>query len=94
MKGEHNYSAGFAAITRMPLNRLDVYLKFGIQWWDRGFSVVDEESGVNTDGFDLLRGLGGEYPINDRMGVRVELERFVIDNYDLNYSSAGIIWRF
>ena len=78
----------------MPLNRLDVYLKSGIQWWDRGFSVRGEESGVNTDGFDLLWGLGGQYPINDRFGVRVELERFMIDDYDPNYSSAGIVWRF
>ena len=26
--------------------------------------------------------------------INVELERFMIDDYDLNYSSAGIVWRF
>ena len=94
VEGAHNYSVGFAATTHMAVNRLDLYLKFGIQWWDRSFSIFDEESDVNTDGFDLIWGLGGQYPINNRFGIRAELERFVIDDYDLNFRSAGIVRKF
>ena len=92
--GAHELSVGFAAVARMPVNRLDLYLKFGIQWWDRALTVRDEPSGVNTDGFDLVWGLGGQYPVSSRLDVRVELERFVIDDYDLNYRSVGIVWHF
>ena len=49
---------------------------------------------MNTAGFDLAWGLGARYRISNRFSVRAELERFVIDEYDLNFLSAGLAWHF
>jgi len=94
INGRHNVSVGVAAMLLVPIQRLDALLKIGPQWWSRDFVYEDEEFDVNTAGFDLAWGLGARYRISNRFSVRAELERFVIDEYDLNFLSAGLAWHF
>ena len=94
LTGRHNVSVGATAIVVVPMKRLDALLKVGPQWWSRDVAYRDEEFDVNTAGFDLTWGLGAPYRISNRFSVRFEVERFVIDIYDLNFVSGSLAWQF
>lgn len=44
--------------------------------------------------FEPYGGLGAQYEFSKTIGARVEFERFVVDSYDINLFSAGILYRF
>lgn len=46
------------------------------------------------DGVDFTAGVGLGYAINDRVGARIEVERFQFDDDDIDYISAGLLVRF
>ena len=94
LDGSHNVSLGGTAMTVIPMKRLDAFLKFGPHWWSRDVAFRREESDVNTTGFDLVWGVGVRIRVGSRFSVRAEVERFVIDDYDLNFMSVGAAWRF
>lgn len=94
LTGRHNVSVGAAAMLLIPIRRLDAFLKIGPQWWSRDIVYQDEEFDANTAGFDLAWGLGARYRISNRFSVRAEVERFVIDDFDLNFVSVGLAWHF
>ncbi len=94
LTGRHKFSVGASALVRVPVKRLEVFLKGGPHRWSRETAFGDEVFDVNAAGFDLAWGLGARYPIHRRLSVRVELERLVIDEDDLNFVSAGLAWHF
>ena len=94
LDGTHNVSLGGTAMTVIPMKRLDAFLKVGPQWWSRDVAYQGEESDVNTEGFDLVWGAGARLRVTSRFNIRAEVERFVIDAYDLNFMSVGAAWHF
>lgn len=94
LDGTHNVSLGGTAMTLIPMQRLDAFLKFGPHWWSRDVASQGEQSDVNTTGFDLVWGFGARLRITSRFTIRAEVERFVIDEYDLNFMSVGAAWHF
>lgn len=94
LTGRHDVSLGGTAMTVVPMKKLDLFLKIGPHWWSRDIAFVGEESDVNTAGFDLVWGVGARFRVGSRFSIRAEVERFVIDDYDLNFISAGAAWHF
>ena len=94
LTGRHKFSVGATGLLRIPVKKLEVFLKGGPHRWSRETAFLDEVFEVNATGFDLVWGLGARYPIHRRLSVRVEVERLVIDEDDLNFVSAGLEWRF
>jgi len=94
LTGRHKFSVGVTGMLRVPVKRLEVFLKGGPHRWSRETSYRGEVIEVNATGFDLAWGLGAQYPLHRRLSVRFELERLVIDEDDLNFVSAGLAVRF
>jgi hypothetical protein len=47
-----------------------------------------------TDGFDWMAGAGVSYEIVNGMELRVEFERFQVDDDEVDYISSGLLFRF
>ena len=94
LTGRHKFSVGATGMLRVPLKRLEVFLKGGPHRWSRETAYRGEVIEVNATGFDLAWGLGARYPLHRRLSVRFEVERLVIDEDDLNFVSAGLAWHF
>ena len=94
LTGRHKFSVGATGMLRVPLKRLEVFLKGGPHRWSRETAYRDEVIDVNATGFDLAWGLGARYRLHRRLSARVEVERLVIDEDDLNFISAGLAWHF
>lgn len=94
LTGRHKFSVGATGLLRVPVKRLEVFLKGGPHRWSRETVYRDEVIDENATGFDLAWGLGARYPLHRRLSVRFEVERLVIDDDDLNFVSAGLAWHF
>ena len=94
LTGRHKFSVGATGMLRVPVKRLEVFLKGGPHRWSRETVYRDEVIEENAAGFDLAWGLGARYPLHKRLSVRFEVERLVIDEDDLNFVSAGLAWHF
>ena len=92
--GRHKFSVGAVGMLRVPLKRLEVFLKGGPHRWSRETVYRNEVIEANATGFDLAWGLGAQYPLHRRLSVRFEVERLVIDEDDLNFVSAGLAVHF
>ena len=94
LTGRHKFSVGATGMLRVPVKRLEVFLKGGPHRWSRETVYRDEVIEENATGFDLAWGLGARYRLHKRLSVRFEVERLVIDEDDLNFVSAGLAWHF
>ncbi|TVP59234.1 MAG: porin [Halomonadaceae bacterium] len=76
-----------------PINEFFApYAKVGQLFWDS-----DREFGpttVSDDGNDFFWGLGARFTVTPNVDLRLEYERFEIDNTDLDMGSASIQFRF
>lgn len=80
----------------LPIGRLiNLYAKAGYAniAWDGQIDLGNEIENFDEDDWDLFYGLGVEFNIGDRFGVRGEWEQFEASN-DLSTLSAGAIFRF
>ena len=94
LTGRHKFSVGATGLLRVPVKRLELFLKGGPHRWSRETAYRDEVIDENATGFDLAWGLGARYKLHRRLSVRFEVERLVIDEDDLNFVSAGLAWHF
>ncbi len=91
----------FAAVGRYPLsNNIDVFGKVGVFAWDvEGTGNVTSGATTvalngDTDGTDVMFGVGGEYEITKNIGVRAEWERYKLDSDDVDLFSIGLEYDF
>lgn len=82
--------SGIAAI---PLTEgFAPYAKVGQLFWDR-----KREQGlfsVSDDGDDVFFGLGTRFTLTGHLDLRLEYERFTLDDTDLDMASAALQFRF
>lgn len=95
----HEPRAAFtAAVGILPIGeKLSLFGKVGVQIWEVELTTFDS-SGIREEdesGVDPMIGIGLNYRIAGRWGVRAEFERFmnVIDD-DIDLVSIGLTYRF
>jgi OOP family OmpA-OmpF porin len=70
-------------------NNLSIMGKLGFAMWD-----VDAGFFGSRDGTDLTFGLGVQYDLNPKLGIRGQWQRYDIDDNDADLFSIGLIYRF
>ncbi|TVP54638.1 MAG: porin family protein [Halomonadaceae bacterium] len=82
--------SGMAAIPLTPF--FAPYAKVGQLFWDRKRSLGPISS--SDDGNDMFYGVGTRFTLASNVDLRLEYERFTLDNTDLDMASASIQLRF
>jgi hypothetical protein len=78
-----------SGIYSLPLgNKFSVFGRLGFAMWDA------EGGGFSRDGTDLLFGLGGQYDLTNKLGIRLQWTRYDVDDEDADLFSLGVIYRF
>jgi opacity protein-like surface antigen len=79
-----------SALGAWPVNeQLDLFAKLGMVSWDA------ETAGFDDDGEDLSYGIGLGYGFTENIVVRVEYQRFDIEDTDAaDLFSGSLVWRF
>ena len=84
---------GLSAVGFLPLNEnFDLFAKAGAYNWDvetTGTSAL--AAGLDDDsGTDATYGVGARLGLNENVALRAELERYEIEDYDVDVASVGI----
>jgi len=94
---EYDISAfHLAARAELPLEYATPYIKAGVHFWD-----ADASGGIeDSDGNDLLYGVGLEvpFPARPEVSVRIEWTRYTAEesnlDLDTDFYSLGLLYRF
>ena len=90
-------SIGLSAVFKLPVSETIMpYIKAGLQQWDAKVSASSPgiSSSISDDGTDPFFGLGLGIALSDNFSVRGEYERYTFDEDDVEYLSAGVVYRF
>ena len=78
-----------SAVGFLPLNdNFDLFAKAGAYNWDVEADGI--AGGLEDDGTDATYGVGARLGLNDNVALRAELERYEVDDYDVDVASVGI----
>lgn len=72
---------------------LGLFAKLGVARWDAEVSVAGLGD-TDDDGSGSTWGIGAQYPLTDKVGVRAEWERTAFDSDDVDLWSVSIVYRF
>jgi OOP family OmpA-OmpF porin len=76
-------------VATFPLaNKFSAYGKLGFLMWEA------EGFGQSEDGTDLTFGLGVQYDVTNKLGIRAGWQRYDADDSDADLFSLGVIYRF
>lgn len=81
------------AVATLPMfEYVNPYAKAGMLFWnaDGRFSGVS----ASDDGSDFTYGVGARFSMTDNLGLRVEYERFEMNDIDVDMASANIQFDF
>jgi OOP family OmpA-OmpF porin len=84
-----------AALTYLPLQQpipWAPYLKVGQYFWDADRSFTG--GSVSDDGNDLFGGIGAQFELTEVVDLRVEYERYQIDDADIDSAWVNAQLRF
>lgn len=82
-----------AVLAHIPLfNGIAPYGKAGMIAWDRERSFGSLSS--SDDGTDFFYGLGTRFAVMDNLDMRLEYERYAIDDTDIDMASINLQYRF
>lgn len=86
----------FAATVAIPFSDyIAPYAKIGQLYWDRTQKIDGIDSVRYTDDDnDMFYGAGLRLGLTERVDLRLEYERFTLDNTDLDMASANLVLRF
>ena len=90
-------SIGASIVGIIPINEtFAVFGKLGFHRWDVDASATSDagNASISADGTDPTVGLGISVNFNDTIGIRGELERFRMDDEDVDLLSASLIFSF
>ena len=77
-------------IGKFPVaNSFSVFGKLGLAMWDAEIDGVGSD-----DGTDLTYGVGVQYDLTSRLGIRGQLQWYDVDEADADVISVGVIYRF
>jgi OOP family OmpA-OmpF porin len=84
------------ALALWPISRLRLFAKAGALWWDvDGYDVtIEGPRPYSNDGVDLMAGVGGDIEVVRYLRIRLEWERFKIDDDNADSVTVGALWRF
>ncbi len=97
--GKINFAAksfGAAATAGYKFGAVRPFAKLGFHRWslDADYNSATASASASNTGFDTLYGIGAELTILKGLNVRAELERYKVNNFDVDFMSAGINIRF
>ena len=73
----------------LPLNnQFSVYGKLGFAMWEA------EGPGGSVDGTDLTYGVGAQYDLTPKLGLRLQWQRYDTDDEEADAFTLGAIYRF
>jgi opacity protein-like surface antigen len=82
-----------AVVVTLPIFQyIAPYGKIGMIAWDRTRSLGPIRN--SDDGNDVFFGFGGRFSMTPRSDLRLEYERYTVDNTDLDMISANLQYRF
>jgi len=82
-----------ATLINIPVSEVVMpYGKIGVMSWDRERSVGSVSS--SDDGRDLFYGLGARFTLMDNVDMRLEYERYSIDDTDIDMASVNLQFGF
>ncbi|MEX0730211.1 MAG: outer membrane beta-barrel protein [Aquisalimonadaceae bacterium] len=82
-----------AGIIALPITEnFSPYGKAGQLYWDADFTLGPTT--ISADGNDFFFGLGGRFSLNDWSDIRLEYERFTMDDTDVDMASINLQFRF
>lgn len=78
-----------AAIGQLPIGNFAPYAKVGYMWWDadRAAPGIPIE---NRDGHDWFGGLGLRFALTQALDMRIEYERYQMDDADIDMGSINL----
>lgn len=80
---------GVAAVFTMPLSDTSsIYGKIGNYWWEADSSLGSAVG--SSDGDDLFFGGGFKFAFNKLLALRLEVERYEVNNVDLDTATVGL----
>ena len=86
---------GLAAVGSIPVSeRFSLFGKLGVHAWDAEISGAIASRFSDDSDTDAFYGIGVEYALTDRWDIRGELERYEVDDVDLDVASIGISFNF
>lgn len=88
---------GISLVGKYPLgDKLSLLGRVGALSWDAdGAGTVGAvAASVDDDGTDLTYGVGAQYSLTDKTAVRLEWERFDLDDNEIDMISQGVVWSF
>jgi OmpA-OmpF porin, OOP family len=94
---------GLAALAIYPINdNFEVFGKVGFNSWNADAKAnvqipadgVNETESESDDGTDPMYGVGAAYIFNNNLSLRVEFERYELDDANVDMASAGIAYKF
>lgn len=93
------YSLEGAVLGKLPVTpRFSLFASAGASRWDSKVKLKDSCDSVSAsdDGVSLTLGIGAEYSITDRFGIRGEVRRYadVADEFDVHTASVGAVISF
>ncbi len=85
-------SSGAAVIASIPLTRdISAYGKLGIHEWREKINYRNQL--INREGRDIMYGAGASIDIG-QFNVRLEHERYEMDNDEIGVTNVGVAYRF
>lgn len=91
-------TVGVAGVFSYPLHKyFEPHVKLGIHKWAYKSMIsksVDSTITDKSDGVDLMYGLGFDFPLNQEFSLRTEYEIYKFGEDDIDFLSAGVIYKF
>jgi len=84
-----------AAVGKYPINeKVSVYAKAGFNRWSLDNAIPSVTGDTDDSGTDPLYGLGVQYRLNDKIGMRGDYSRFKIGDADVNLAQVQVTYHF
>ena len=76
---------------------INPYIKFGLQRWEIDVTVVSPSlvnESINDDDTEAFLGVGIDFKLAESVKLKLEFERYGIDDLDTNLFSANLVYNF
>jgi OOP family OmpA-OmpF porin len=89
-----------SAVGRYPFGeRGAIFAKVGAYFWEADVAVdvtgsATGSASPNVDGTDVVFGVGGDVYFSGNFGLRLEWERYALEQNDVDFVSASLLYRF
>lgn len=86
---------GLGVVGSVPVSdSFSVFAKGGLHYWDLDVKGPIAAQFSDDSDSDPYYGVGVDYSINDRWGIRGEYTRYEVDNFDVDVASVGVVLSF